>query len=400
MTTDFPSAGIDQAREASFPLGPLEVRPSRREVRAGEASELLEPKVMQVLVALARRAGEVVSRDDLVEACWQGRVVTDDAINRCIARIRRLGEAHAAFEIETVPRVGYRLQASGAAAAPGVAREPLLMVLPFENLSEDPELAFFSDGVSEEIRQALTLRVGLKVIGRASSQQVRDRPAAVAEDLGVSHILAGSVRRAGDRLRISAELVEAGSQTVLWTERFDRRLGDLFAVQDEISLAVAVALNRTLVAARRAAALDPATHDLFLRALDLTMDMRVNSSVLRMLDEVNAAAPDFAAGWALSAQVRQMLRERIATDWSSIAPRRSIPTALRSSRRNCASRPPAPTGRPTSSASCAPARPFRITWRSWRAASTSSAAPAATGNPTSFWRSCAGVNRSTPGIRA
>ena len=103
---------IDLAHEAAFALGGMEVRPATREAVAGGVSEDLEPRVMQVLVALNRRRGEVVSRDELILSCWGGRAVGDDAINRCIARIRRLSESHGGFSVETIPRVGYRLNES------------------------------------------------------------------------------------------------------------------------------------------------------------------------------------------------------------------------------------------------------------------------------------------------
>src|SRR6476469_8824085 len=104
---------MDLAREADFRVGPLLVRPSRREAGEGAARQLLEPRVMQVLVALARQPDEVVSRDELVAVCWAGRIVGDDAINNCVAKVRRLGEASGAFAIETIPRVGYRLTPNG-----------------------------------------------------------------------------------------------------------------------------------------------------------------------------------------------------------------------------------------------------------------------------------------------
>jgi DNA-binding winged helix-turn-helix (wHTH) protein/formylglycine-generating enzyme required for sulfatase activity/dienelactone hydrolase len=100
---------IDLAREADFSLGGLRIRPSSREVLAAGEKEVLEPRVMQVLVALSRRRGEVISREDLIEECWAGRVVGEDAISRCIARVRRLAEAHGSFSVETIARVGYRL---------------------------------------------------------------------------------------------------------------------------------------------------------------------------------------------------------------------------------------------------------------------------------------------------
>src|SRR6187397_114806 len=102
-------SAMDLARETDFRLGGLLVRPSRREAGEGAARSVLEPRVMQVLVALARQPDEVVSRDELVAVCWAGRIVGDDAINNCVAKVRRLGEASGAFEIETVARVGYRL---------------------------------------------------------------------------------------------------------------------------------------------------------------------------------------------------------------------------------------------------------------------------------------------------
>jgi DNA-binding winged helix-turn-helix (wHTH) protein len=109
MSADSAQTLIDLSREPGFALGGLEVRPSTRELVGGARPEILEPRVMQVLVALARRRGQVVSRDDLIGACWGGRVVGDDAINRCISAIRRLSEAHGGFTLTTVARVGYRL---------------------------------------------------------------------------------------------------------------------------------------------------------------------------------------------------------------------------------------------------------------------------------------------------
>jgi DNA-binding winged helix-turn-helix (wHTH) protein len=97
------------ANEPDFRLGTLIISPATRRVLAGDATETLQPRVMQVLVVLSRRRGEVVSRDALMARCWGGFAVSDDAIHRCIARLRRLAEAHGGFALETVPRVGYQL---------------------------------------------------------------------------------------------------------------------------------------------------------------------------------------------------------------------------------------------------------------------------------------------------
>ena len=117
------SQPVNLAREADFRLGALLVRPSLREVSVGDCPQTLEPRVMQVLVALARMDGQVVSRDELIEACWGGRIVGEDAINRCIGRLRRLAETFGdSFAIDTVARVGYRLTGPGADIVPLRAR--------------------------------------------------------------------------------------------------------------------------------------------------------------------------------------------------------------------------------------------------------------------------------------
>src|SRR5262245_17645636 len=118
MKVDDASRPVDLAQEPDFALGSLQVRPSSREVlpAAGDR-EVLEPRVMQVLVALARRPDQVVSRDQLIDACWAGRVVGEDAINRRIGRVRRLAETHGGFSVETIARVGYRLTVAAGAAA-------------------------------------------------------------------------------------------------------------------------------------------------------------------------------------------------------------------------------------------------------------------------------------------
>lgn len=97
------------ATEPDFRLGGLEVSPSKRQVAAGEVTENLQPRIMQVLVALAARRGQVVSHDELMARCWGGFAVSDDAIHRCIGRLRRIAETHGGYRLETVPKIGYQL---------------------------------------------------------------------------------------------------------------------------------------------------------------------------------------------------------------------------------------------------------------------------------------------------
>ncbi len=117
-----------------------------------------------------------------------------------------------------------------------IPSETLLAILPFDNLSADDEMQFFSDGISEELIQRLSRGAQMKVIGRTSSFQFRgERKGQAAAELNCSHILDGAIRRAGEQIRLSAHLVEAATRNTIWTDRYDRRLDDVFSLQDELS---------------------------------------------------------------------------------------------------------------------------------------------------------------------
>jgi adenylate cyclase len=188
--------------------------------------------------------------------------------------------------------------------------EPLLAVLPFDNLSDDREMQFFSDGVSEEIIQRLSRGAKMKVIGRTSSFQFRgaDKTARkVASELKCSHILDGSIRRAGSQVRVAAHLVEVASQTTLWSNRYDGSLEDIFAFQDEISEGIATALDQTFTSFSTKA-IDPAVYDLYLRASPRSLapdELRTNVGLLEVATE---QAPHFAEAWGRLAYLRAWLR--------------------------------------------------------------------------------------------
>lgn len=189
--------------------------------------------------------------------------------------------------------------------------EPLLAVLAFDNLSGDPEMAYFSDGVSEEIQETVARGADLKVIGRSSSFQLRGADKAVRRvvaELGATHILDGSVRRAGDRVRITTQLIECAGGTTLWSNRFDRDLTDIFALQDEIAGEVAQALKTTFSPAAPALPIPPDIYDLYLQARALYVEVGASTGnrrerTLGMLETVVASAPAFAKAWADLAMV-------------------------------------------------------------------------------------------------
>ena len=244
-----PRSPVDLAREPRFTLGGIEVRPSSREVIAAGGPRVVEPRVMQVLVALARRRGDVVSRDDLIAGCWSGRTVGGNAIDRCIAAIRRLGRTHGGYSVTTVARVGYRLdeaaptlEGSAAGVSPPLPSKPSIAVMPFANLSGEPEQEAFADGMVEEIARALSRFKSIFVIGGSSGLTFKGKatsPQEVGRILGVRYVLEGSVRRAAHRIRIAVKLIDASDGAQIWADRFEEDVGDVFALQDKVALSAA-----------------------------------------------------------------------------------------------------------------------------------------------------------------
>ena len=176
----------------------------------------------------------------------------------------------------------------------------LLAVLPFDNLSADAELIYFSDGVSEEILQTVAQTTSIRVLGRSSSFQFRGADKTVrrlAEELNATHVLDGSVRKSGNQIRISAHLIDCETQTTQWSSRFDRQLADIFKVQDEIAAAVAQALKATFEPSSQVGAIDPAAYELYLRARTQSpgRDGQFNVGLLR---QAVTRAPDFGQAWA------------------------------------------------------------------------------------------------------
>lgn len=247
-------APIELAATADFTLGGTLVRPSSRDLVAAGKTVAVEPRVMQVLVVLAGNAGRTVTRDELVARCWCGAVVGDDALQRCIGRLRKVAGLLGGFEIETLSRIGYRLHAERAGTASAVAGSPaastgrgvLLAVLPFDVLAADAATAFLGDGIADEILQDIGRRSSIKAVGRTSSFQFRGARKDIAEierALGATHVLDGSVQCSNGLIRVSAQLTELADKTMIWSDRFDGRVDDVFTVQDAVASATVNALR-------------------------------------------------------------------------------------------------------------------------------------------------------------
>lgn len=310
MTPDEMAKPIDLASAEDFVVGRLQVRPSLREIEDDGTITTLEPRVMQVLVLLSEMHGRTVPRDLLVERCWGGVVVGEDAIQRCISRLRKIAEATAAFEIITLSRVGYRLApCERADASPG--QDCLLAVLPFDNLSGDPEFDYFADGVSEEILQSIARSSPIRVIGRTSSFQYRGQHkqiGRIAKELGATHVLDGSVRRSSDMLRVSAQFTEIADHSLLWSDRFDGSVANPFDLQDAVARGTVAALHGIFVEPANTPHPSGAAFDALLRLRHLFNNQGFGGDDEEVIRAVEMLSPDSAEAWGIVAKVRAAQR--------------------------------------------------------------------------------------------
>lgn len=258
--------------------GPFQIDTGTQVVRRDGEVLSLGHKAVLLLEALFSRPGDVLTKTELMDAAWQDFAVEESNLSVQIAALRKaLGPGPGGGEwIVTVPRVGYRFVLPAVPSPSADEELPSIAVLPFVNLSSDPEQAFFADGLAEEIIVALGKLPRLLVIARNSSFAYRGSDVdvrKVGSDLDVRYVLSGSVRRGGSRLRMSAQLADVGSGVQLWAETFDRELADVFAVQDEVTQRIVDALRLKLTPAQKARATSGGTNDI--EALDLLMRGRV-----------------------------------------------------------------------------------------------------------------------------
>jgi TolB-like protein len=237
----------------------------RRELHRGPDVLSVAPQVFDLLEYLVRHRERVVSKDDLINAIWNGRVVSDAALttrlNVARGAIGDTGEQQRL--IKTLPRKGFRFvgqvkESQGPAGAeadktaeeawrtaPALPDKPSIAVLPFANLSSDPEQEYFADGIVEDITMALSRFPWLFVIARNSSFTYKGRAVDVKQvgrDLGVRYVLEGSVRKTGTRMRISGQLINAENGAHLWADHFDGTLEDIFDLQDRVAASVVIAI--------------------------------------------------------------------------------------------------------------------------------------------------------------
>ncbi|MBN1238495.1 MAG: winged helix-turn-helix domain-containing protein [Gammaproteobacteria bacterium] len=236
-----------------------EISPRLRQIRRDGRPEEAQPKTFDLLLYLIAHRDRVVDKDELLTTLWPGLVVSESALTQVVRKARALvgDDGSRQSVIRTIQRRGFRFVApvdtvAGAKeveprSAEPASPEPSVAVLPFVDMSPDRSQEYFCDGMTEEITNELAGVPNLRVAARTSAFAFKNRADDVrniGRQLGVRYVLEGSVRRHGERLRVTAQLIDAGSGFHLWSERWDRREQDMLAIQDEIAHRIAVALRR------------------------------------------------------------------------------------------------------------------------------------------------------------
>lgn len=300
----------------------------RRELRRGESPVPVQPQVFDLLVHLIENRDRVVTKDDLLEAVWNGRIVSESTlISRINAARRAIGDdGDQQRLIRTIARKGVRFvgevekrlavissvpveKSSGSSATTmGLPDRPSIAVLPFANMSDGAEQDFFIDGITEDLITALSRIRQFFVIARnATLRYKRELPdvCEIAATLGVRYVVEGSVRRDAGRVRISAQLLDGSTGNHIWAERFDRKLDDIFAIQDEIAREIAGQIEPELGRAEydRTKATPPenlGAWELFHRGMALIAQRtrEGNAEARRLLERSLALHPSFAPAHA------------------------------------------------------------------------------------------------------
>ncbi|WP_291853877.1 winged helix-turn-helix domain-containing tetratricopeptide repeat protein [Bradyrhizobium sp.] len=312
----------------SYRFGSFQVDRRSACLRRGGVTVPLRPKSFDVLVYLAQHPGRLVPKKELIDHVWQNVNVTQNSLVQCIKEVRQALQDDGQAIIETVAKRGYlfalpvttdagvadpsasatTVEAGGNNALP-LPDRPSIAVLPFANMSGDPNQEYFADGISEDLITGLSRIRWLFVIARNSTFVYKGRAVdvrQVAKEVGVRYVLEGSVRRAGQRLRISAQLVDATTGGHHWAEQYDRELGEIFAVQDEITRSVVAAIEPRLLAAEGVRAFARSPGDLGAWELVARAQTHVwrltrtdNEAAVEALGRAVDAYPDYAPARSL-----------------------------------------------------------------------------------------------------
>jgi TolB-like protein len=326
-------------RRVQFVFGECVLDTGRRELSRGGEAVAVGPQVFDLLIHLIENRDRVVSKDELFDVIWRGRTVSDSTLTSHVNFARRAVGDNGGDQrlIRTISRKGFRFVGEVTAAPsrgaatltatqiePDPARaeaspmdglalpdQPSVAVLPFLNLSGDPEQDYFADGVVEDIISALSRIRWLFVIARNSSFTYKGRAVDVKQvgrELGVRYVLEGSVRKSGNRVRVTGQLIDAAAGAHLWAERFDSTLDDIFDLHDELATSVVGAIAPQLERAEILRAKHKPTakldaYDYYLRGMaSFHQGSRDGTSdALPLFYQAIELDPDFASGYAMAA---------------------------------------------------------------------------------------------------
>lgn len=313
----------------------------RRELRYEEDLVSVEPQVLDLLQYLVKNGDRVVSKDDLIANVWNGRIVSDSTLTSRISAARRaIGDSGGNQRlIRTISRKGFRfvgeIRADGGPGgassartdaaevreeailpsveleAPRLPDQPSIAVMPFTNMSGDPGQEYFSDGITEDVITGLSRLRWFFVIARNSTFTYKGQPTEVRQvgrTLGVRYILEGSVRKSGERMRVTAQLIDAVAGCHIWAERYDRELTEVFALQDAITESVVASVEPRLLAAegirtRGRSVEDLGAWDLVARALShfWTLRSAESEAAIAILRQAVDRHPTYAPAHSLLA---------------------------------------------------------------------------------------------------
>jgi len=326
---------VDQLLAGGFRLGPWVVDPEGGTLRTAGREVRLQPKLMELLLYLAGRVPDVVSKQEILRSLWAGAHIAESGLKRNISELRRAldDDAREPRIIRTIPKRGYQVVApvapleqdppspgaDGASTELNHAMTPLtaavprrsqasIAVLAFSDMSPEQDQEYFCDGITEEIINDLARLGGLRVVSRTSSFAFKNSPLGVrqiGDKLGVSTVLEGSVRKDGEQLRITAQLINIADGCNVWSRQWDRTLKDIFRIQEEIAHSIARALEVELSELERRSLGRVSTRDVeayqyYLRGRQFFYSTKRRSLeyALRMFSQATDQDPGFALAYA------------------------------------------------------------------------------------------------------
>lgn len=313
----------------SYIIGPFRLDSEAQALYRNAEPLALSQRAVSLLRLLVEQPGEIISKDALIDAAWDGLAVEESNLTVQIASLRRVLGVEPGGErwIETLPRRGYRFVGPAAAVdakrapqsvatggPPLLPDKPSIVVVPFQNLSGDTTQDYFVDGLVDDLTVALGREKWLFVIAGPSARAFKSadaEPREIAVKLGVRYVLRGSFRRLGDEVRIVAQLIDANSGQHVWSERFEDRVDNVFDMQDrliaQVSAMIAPALRSTEIERARSKAPESVTaFDLYLQALPrMRTSLADNRQALEFLDKAVTLDPNYSAAYALAARCYQ-----------------------------------------------------------------------------------------------